>query len=75
MFAINIGWTMRALWKIGKGWIDEFTQSKIHIKSDMKDYKNELDEFVDPDQREERFGGSLPNITNYMVMIEDENNE
>ena len=60
------------MWKVGKGWIDKFTQSKIHMKSDVKDYKAELDEYVDPDLREQRFGGNLENLTNYIVMIQDE---
>ena len=63
MFSVNVPWLLRAIWSLCKGWMDQFTVAKINIRGGVDSFSKELDEFVDPECREERFGGKLPNKT------------
>ena len=59
LFAINVSFTLRAIWSVLSNFIDSFTEQKIKIYSD--DYLEDLCEQVDPDKLEVKFGGSFPN--------------
>ena len=63
MFAVNVPLLLRAFYKVIKGWIDPFTSEKIKVRAGVKKFSSDLDAFIDPENREEKFGGSLPNKT------------
>lgn len=59
LFAINVHWLVRGLWKIAKNLLDEFTLSKIHIHGN--DFAEHLLQVIDENNLEQKFGGKLPN--------------
>jgi hypothetical protein len=61
LFAINVSFTLRAIWTVLSNFIDSFTENKIKIFSD--DYHDALFEIVDQEMIEQKFGGKLPNKT------------
>ena len=63
LFAINVPIMLRAAWKLFKGWVDPFTAAKMHCRGGLKKYKDDLLEYVDRSNLEEKYGGELPNKT------------
>lgn len=63
MFAVNTPILLRAFYKVIKGWIDPFTSEKIKVRAGVKKFSADLDKFIDPESREEKYGGTLPNKT------------
>lgn len=47
MFIINAPWVFSTIWSFIKMWMDEVTVKKIIIISAGKDFKKELEAFVD----------------------------
>lgn len=60
MFAINVAWLVRGLWKVVRPMLDEFTSSKINIYG-SSDFEADILKVIDADKLEKKYGGSLPN--------------
>jgi len=55
-YIINAPLMFRGMWKIAKGFLDERTRKKIHMRG--SDYKKDLLELVTPDQLPVFLGGT-----------------
>ena len=61
-FTLNSGWVIRQAWKIVSSFVDGFTAQKMSVVKEKETLKN-LEEHIDPECLEEKFGGKLPNIS------------
>ena len=55
---MNAPWTFSGVWKIVSTFMDETVQDKVQICGDSTNAK--LSSMVEPDQLEQRYGGSAP---------------
>lgn len=62
LFAVQVGWLVRGLWKIVRPMLDEFTSSKINIFG-SSDFEQEILKIIDENCLEKKYGGKLPNKT------------
>ena len=62
LLALHVNWMMRGLWKLASNFVDAFTAHKLKILG--ADFKEELDQVVDLDQLETKYGGELPDKEN-----------
>lgn len=60
-YATDVTFIVRQLWKLAHRFVDEFTNKKLLIYGD--EYSEEMLELIESENLEQRYGGSLPNIT------------
>lgn len=61
MYSTDVTWVVRQLWKVAHRFVDEFTTRKLCIYGD--DYGNDLKSIIAPENLEQRYGGTMPNVT------------
>mmetsp|Transcript_35130 Transcript_35130/g.46254 ORF Transcript_35130/g.46254 Transcript_35130/m.46254 type:complete len:83 (-) Transcript_35130:55-303(-) len=60
LYATNLNFLLRQVWRLIYKFIDEFTQSKLKVLGNH--VSGELNELIPVDSREQFFGGTLPNV-------------
>lgn len=60
-FIVNTTFAVNMLWKIVSKFLHAQTKAKISLTS--SNHADEMMNFIDPSQLEEKFGGTAPNVT------------
>jgi hypothetical protein len=61
MYILNGSWAVKGVWKVVKKLIDPLTVQKFVVLGDKFD--KELQELIDVDKLEMKYGGSIPDKT------------
>jgi hypothetical protein len=60
LYAVQVAWLVRGLWKIVRPLLDEFTASKINIYGG-NDFEQDMHKVIAPENLEEKYLGKLKN--------------
>ena len=61
MYILNAAWAVKTLWKVVKKVVDPLTVQKFVVLGDK--YDKELQELIDLEKLEKKYGGTLPDKT------------
>ena len=60
MYATDVTFVVRQLMKIAHQFVDEFTKKKLLVYGE--NYREAMEELIEPENLEVKYGGTLPNI-------------